>query len=336
MRDTKALARRSLWSHLWQGSSLDQLMILMIVLGVAFATTNLATCAYILLRLHMEWSLISIQSSSLPAAVLPGACLGAICWGAIAERIGRKRAPMYTALLFMMTCFFMGVGIPLALTLLSACMLARVRAQTKLAAGILALVPGGSCAAISAHFLLPGAGWTSLCYVQAIPALLVVVMCFQVAESPCFLPTARQNAEAERVLAERQRRTRGGNVFAAEASMVGNGQRYPPSLLWYSLYRRRSRVSWLFRWLGFFHAFLPWLPTTLEHPGYFDAQSANFPMVTPFFRHLPGPCRSVSVRLMRAEMRADYLSDSIWRFPPSDCRTASASGTCRRSKLLLW
>lgn len=326
MRDTKALARRSLCLHHRQGLSLYLMMTLTLVLGMAFATMDQITCSCILLTMHMEWSRNSIQSSPLLLTVLLGTGLGAVCWRVMADRIERKLALMRIALLFVVTnlllthfynpgqftitCFFMGVGvgeaISRAFTPLSAGMQARVHMHIPLSAGILALVPGGAFAAISAHFLPPAASWTSL----GISALLIVVVCIQVSEYPPSMRTAEWNAETQRVLAKRQRRTGGNDLLVAQKRMPGKNQQYPPPagfcLLWHKLFHSRNRANWL--------------PTTVENQGFSDAQSTCFSLVLPFFGHLSGRCRSVSVWQRWSETRADALpgghhalSAAVWR-----------------------
>ena len=107
----------------------------------------------------------------------------------------------------------MGIGvggeIPLAFTLLAEFLPARLRTRTEMVLGILAIVLGYAFSAISAHFLLPVAGWKSLFYVQALPALLVVIVRFRFPESPRYLLSAGKEDEARRVAAEIRRQTGG-------------------------------------------------------------------------------------------------------------------------------
>ena len=291
-------------------STFYQVLVLIIFLGTAFDNMDQVTCSFILPMMRMEWHLNYIEGSYMPAAALLGTCLGAIFWGMIADRIGRRQALMYTILLFSitnliqthswnyvqftLTCFFMGFGvggeIPLAFTLLSEFMPAHLRTRTELVLGILAIVLGYAFAAVSAHFLLPVAGWKSLFYVQALPALLVVVIRFRFPESPRYLLTAGKEDEALRVAADIKRRT--GNydpLDDAEASLSIIDKRQSPidglRMLWRNIYRRRTIANWLFGFfIGFFEfAFIIWLPTTLKNLGYSDAQSVNYPMLINFF-----------------------------------------------------
>jgi MFS family permease len=367
MKGTKALARKSLWSQPWQGSSFYQMMILMIILGVAFDNMDQVTCLCILPMMHMEWNLSSILGPYMPAAalLLLGACLGAVFWGTIAERIGRKRTLMYTILLFtitnliqmhswnyvqfMITCFFMGIGvggeIPIALTLLSEFMPAHVRTRIELAVGMLAIVLGYAFAASSAHFLLPVAGWKSLFYAQAIPALLVIVIRFQVPESSRYLHAVRQDIDAQYALPEIKCRTRSDGTFDAKDGIVGNEQRPPPAAGIRLLWRRCTRANQLFGFLSVFFqfTFLIWLLTRLKNPSYSDTQERQFPEGDELFCSSFGLCRSVSALQRWFEICADHLSDggrvmfaSVWRFSPPDCCAASAPGLRWRGYLLLW
>lgn len=309
MKQPEAPAKGGTLPGIGRWPSFYSMIILIIALGVAFDNMDQVTCSFILPMMRMEWNLNYIQGSYMPAAALLGTCLGAVFWGMIADRIGRKRTLIYTILLFTLTnliqthawsygqftitCFFMGIGvggeIPIAFTLLAEYMPAHIRTRVELIVGMLAIVLGYAFAAISAHFLLPIAGWKSLFYVQAIPALLVVVIRFQMPESPHYLRMVGRDAEAQRVLAEIQRRSRADALLEIAEGMSGIDRRHSPleglRLLWRALYRRRTIANWLFGFLiGFFQfAFIIWLPTTLKNLGYSDAQSINFPMVINFF-----------------------------------------------------
>jgi putative MFS transporter len=188
----------------------------------------------------------------------------------------------------------MGVGvggeIPLAFTFLSEFLPARLRTKTELVVGILAIVIGYAIAAISAHFLLPVPGWRALFYVQAIPALLVVVIRFQFPESPRYLRMIGKEAEAQQVAAEVRRRTGDYDPLADSEEglfLPGPGQPLIAGLrlIWQGMYRNRTIANWLFGFcVGFFQfGFIIWLPTTLKNLHFSDAQSINYPMLINFF-----------------------------------------------------
>lgn len=302
-------SRSSALTFRW--STFYKVLVLVVFLGTAFDNMDQVTCSFILPMMRMEWNLNYIQGSYMPTAALFGTCVGAILWGIIGDRIGRQKALMYTILLFSVTnliqthswnyaqftitCFFMGVGvggeIPLAFTLLAEFMPAHLRTRTQLVLGILAIVLGYAFSALSAHFLLPVAGWKSLFYVQALPALLVVVIRFRFPESPRYLLAAGRDEEAWRVAAQIRQHT-GGNYDPLDdttADFSPEDKRQSPimglRLLCRSIYRRRTLANWVFGFfIGFFEfAFIIWLPTTLKNLGYSDAQSINYPMLINFF-----------------------------------------------------
>ncbi|HEY1348790.1 MAG TPA: MFS transporter [Ktedonobacteraceae bacterium] len=303
--DSRLLPATFRWSNFYK------ILLLIVFLGTAFDNMDQVTCSFILPMMRMEWNLNYIQGSYMPTAALFGTCVGAIFWGIIGDRIGRQRALIYTIMLFSVTnliqthswsylqftitCFFMGVGvggeIPLAFTLLSEFLPAHLRTRTQIVLGILAIVIGYAFAALSAHFLLPLAGWKSLFYVQALPALLVVVIRFKFPESPRYLLAAGKEEEALQVAAEIRRQT-GGNydpLDDTQADLDVDDKRVSPidglRRLWRSIYRRRTVANWIFGFfIGFFEfAFIIWLPTTLKNLGYSDAQSINYPMLINFF-----------------------------------------------------
>ncbi|MFL5654927.1 MAG: MFS transporter [Ktedonobacteraceae bacterium] len=291
-------------------SSFYQILLLVIFLGTAFDNMDQVTCSFILPMMRMQWNLNYIEGSYMPAFALLGTCIGAIFWGMVADRIGRRKTFMYTILLFSVTnliqthawsylqfnitCFFMGVGvggeIPLAFTMLSEFLPARVRTRTELIIGMLAIVIGYAFAAISAHFLLPLAGWKALFYVQALPALLTLIVRFQIPESPRYLLSVGQEAAALKVAAEVKRRTGHYDPLAdSDEGLLVIGSRQPIieglRTLWRSIYLRRTIANWVFGFcIGFFEfGFIIWLPTTLKNLGYSDAQSVNYPMLINFF-----------------------------------------------------
>lgn len=303
--DSRSLAANFRWSNFYK------ILLLVVFLGTAFDNMDQVTCSFILPMMRMEWNLNYIQGSYMPTAALFGTCVGAIFWGIIGDRIGRQKALIYTILLFSITnliqthawnyaqftitCFFMGVGvggeIPLAFTLLAEFLPAHLRTRTQMSLGILAIVLGYAFSALSAHFLLPVAGWKSLFYVQALPALLVVVIRFKFPESPRYLLAAGKESEALQVAAEIRRQTAGNYdpLDESQADLEGEDKRVSPidglRQLWRSIYRRRTVANWIFGFfIGFFEfAFIIWLPTTLKNLGYSDAQSINYPMLINFF-----------------------------------------------------
>ena len=310
MRETPVSPHPNVRTAKFKWSSFYQILILTVFLGTAFDNMDQVTCSFILPMMRMEWNLNYIEGSYMPTAALLGTCLGAIFWGIIADRIGRRRGLTYTILLFSITnliqthawsypqftitCFFMGFGvggeIPLAFTFLSEFMPAHLRTRVELIVGILAIVLGYAFAAVSAHFLLPIAGWKSLFYVQALPALLVVVIRFRFPESPRYLVIAGKETEAQSVVAEIRRRTGDADLLDdIEICLSSVDRRQSPiaglRTLWQSIYRRRTMANWLFGFcVGFFEfSFIIWLPTTLKNLGFSDAQSINYPMLINFF-----------------------------------------------------
>lgn len=292
-------------------STFYPILILVIFLGVAFDNMDQVTCSFILPMMKMEWNLDYVQASYMPAFSLLGTCIGAVLWGIMGDRIGRRKTLLFTILLFSLTnliqthswsylqftvtCFVMGIGvggeIPLAFTLLAEFLPARSRTRITIVLGVLALVVGYAFAAISAHFLLPIAGWKSLFYVQALPALLLIPIRFQIPESPRYLRASGQEEAALQAAAEVERRTGTYNPLrdSSEEGLIPPGKRLPLfeslRLLWHGMYLPRTICSWIFGFcIGFFQfGLIIWLPTTLIKSGYSDVQSINYPMLINFF-----------------------------------------------------
>jgi len=286
------------------------ILIFVIFLGTAFDNMDQATCSFILPMMRADWGLTYVQGSYMPAVALFGTCVGAIFWGTVADRVGRRNALIYTVLLFsitsliqthswnfvqfVITCFFMGFGvggeIPLAFTFLSEYLPARVRTRAALVIGILAIVIGYAFAATSAHFLLPTVGWRALFYIQAIPALLVVIIRFKLPESARYLRSVGREEEAQQIAADVLRQTGDYNPLAESAPGLIAERPYVPLFeglreIWKNIYVRRTISNWIFGFcIGFFEfGFIIWLPTTLRNQGYSDAQSVNYPLFINFF-----------------------------------------------------
>jgi putative MFS transporter len=293
-------------------SAFYQFLIVSIFLATAFDNMDQATCSFILPMMRMQWNLTALTASYMPAGALLGTCVGAIFWGMIADRVGRRRALMWTILLFSaanlvqthawsypqftITCFFMGVGvggeIPLAFTLLSEFLPSRSRTQAGLVIGILAIVSGYTLSASSAYLLLQvlHADWRSLFYIQAAPALLVVAIRLRLPESPRYMRATGQEQAALAVAAEVERQTGNYNPLAvsdANLRVETTTLTLLASLqtLWRSVYLRRTLGNWAFGFcIGFFEfGFIIWLPTTLKSLGFSDAKSIGYPLLLNLF-----------------------------------------------------
>ena len=293
-------------------SAFYQILIFSIFLATAFDNMDQATCSFILNMMRMEWNLTAFTASYMPTFALLGTCVGAIFWGMVADRIGRKQALIWTILLFSLTnliqfrawsfpqftitCFFMGFGvggeIPLAFTLLSEFLPARVRTQAGLVIGILAIVVGYAFSATSAYLLLQvvHADWRTLFLVQGAPALLVVFIRFKVPESPRYLRSKGQEEAALAVAADVERRTGDYNPLAeTEENLHIETTRLSPlaslRTLWKNVYLRRTLGNWVFGFcIGFFEfGFIIWLPSTLKSLGFSDAKSIGYPLLLNMF-----------------------------------------------------
>ena len=293
-------------------SAFYQILIVSLFLATAFDNMDQATCSFILSMMRAEWHLSALTASYMPAAALLGAFVGAVFWGIVADRIGRRRALIWTILLFSATnlvqthawsfpqftatCFVMGFGvggeIPLAFTLLSEFLPARSRTQVGLVIGILAIVGGYAFSAASAYLLLQvvHADWRSLFYVQALPALLVVAIRFRLPESPRYLRATGEEQAAVAVAAEIERRTGSYNpLLESDANLRIETARLSPlgslKILWRDVYFRRTIGNWAFGFcIGFFEfGFIVWLPTTLKSLGFSDAKSIGFPLLLNMF-----------------------------------------------------
>src|SRR5271165_1868964 len=182
---------------------------------------------YVLAFIIGSWQLTFGQSAMILLASGLGAVPGAFFWGWMADRIGRRKVFMATALnvavatgIMAMTPeqggwiagwlfltffrFFVGFGnagliavdIPLVQEFVPASKRGWVSGLTT------TLLPAGNVlGAVSGAFLAPIIGWRGLFLVGLVPALLVLMIRYWVPESPRFLMRMGRHEEARKSLA---------------------------------------------------------------------------------------------------------------------------------------
>jgi putative MFS transporter len=182
---------------------------------------------YVLAFILKEWQLTYGQSAVILVSAGLGAVPGAFFWGWMGDRIGRRKVFILTALnvafatgvmyftpgqggwiagwIFLSFFrFFVGFGnagliavdIPLVQEFVPAYKRGWVSGLTT------TLLPAGNIlGAVSGAFLAPVIGWRSLFLVGLVPALLVLMICYWVPESPRFLMRMGRHEEARKSLA---------------------------------------------------------------------------------------------------------------------------------------
>ena len=155
----------------------------------------------------------------LPFLGILGTVLGSILWGAIGDRVGRRAALMYAAVLFVATsicgampgfwwnafmCFVMGLGaggmLPAAYTLLAETMPAKSRGWLVVLVAGVGTALGFELVAVLADVAMPHLSWRFLWLVGIASGAVLLGLGRFVPESPRFLLKHGRRAEAEAVL----------------------------------------------------------------------------------------------------------------------------------------
>ncbi|HEX6519468.1 MAG TPA: MFS transporter [Streptosporangiaceae bacterium] len=157
--------------------------------------------------------------SLLPLAAITGTVVGSLIWGALADRIGRRAAVLFAAMLFMTTaicgampgfswnlvmCFVMGAAvggmIPVAFSLLAETIPSRHRGW------LMVLIGGNAAGAYAITSWLAGAltphfSWRIMWLLGMPTGLLLIALNRWIPESPRYLLATGRGAEAERIMA---------------------------------------------------------------------------------------------------------------------------------------
>ncbi|ANZ15391.1 MFS transporter [Streptomyces noursei] len=241
-----------------------------------------ATLAFILPGARAEYGLTTAEVAMLPVGGLTGTVLGSLLWGQLADRIGRRASVLLAALLFVATtvcgampsfeanimmCVLMGISaggmLPIVYALISEVLPGR-SGTIVLTAGLTTV--GGYLAAsgLSAAFE-PVYGWRILWFLQLPLALVLLVLNRWIPESPSFLASRGNTAEARRMTVlfglsdtpAEPRTERGGRA------LLGPG------------YRRQTLIisGFALSWGLVYWGFVTFLPTVLGEAGLKTAAS---------------------------------------------------------------
>jgi MFS transporter, putative metabolite:H+ symporter len=188
-------------------------------LGWMFDAMDVLVVGSVVAAVSREWGLDTTQSQWINTANVAGLFFGALASGWLADRLGRKRVFQLTLLVYsvftglsaaatslamlMGLRFLAGVGLggelPVASTLVSEFAPARRR-------GMLVVLLesfwayGSVLAALVGFLVIPHWGWRAALLLGALPALYVFVVRRGIPESPRFLVSRGQHAEAEAVV----------------------------------------------------------------------------------------------------------------------------------------
>ena len=198
-------------------------------LGVMFDACDFALFGMALPPVAREFGLNPAQAGLLATVGLVGAFLGALFWGTISDYIGRRTAFASTIGIFslftglvgaswnvlslavfrFLSNFGLGGEVPVALTLTAEFSPARIRGR--MAGSMAASFPVGlALAAIVALLIMPTWGWRAVFVAGVVPAVLLFFVRIYMPESVRYLITRGRVEEAERTVAEIEKKAAEG------------------------------------------------------------------------------------------------------------------------------
>jgi putative MFS transporter len=269
-----------------------------------FDSIDLGSLTFLLGSIKTEFNLSTAQAGFLSSMSFLGMFLGAAISGMAADKIGRKLvfqismifwgagslwcyyAPDPTTLGYarLLLGFGMGMEFPVALAIVSEFV------PTKKRGRYLAILEGfwplGFIAAgLLSWFFLTHFTWREMFLCQAIPALFLFVVRFFVPESPRWLADQGRAEEAEKVMAEIERkviaRLPAGTKLEGPrpVAAVARGERgFSFMELWRGAYANRTVMIWLtwfFALLGFY-GLTTWLGALLQAQGFTNTKSTEY------------------------------------------------------------
>ena len=320
-------------------------------LGYTFDGMDAAIVAFLLPSVQEEWGLSSAQLGIIGSATPFGFLFGAALAGILGDRIGRRAVMMY-ALLFYCAFTLVAAAAPSYEVFVGARVLAGLGtgAESAIIAPFLAeFVPaarrgwflgalagffsfGFVGAAVVGRYVVPtfDQGWRWAQVLTAIPALMVLWWRRSLPESPRYLLMRGRPKEAERVIADFERRAEAvtgeplprREPVAAEgaAGPVGAelGGKSPPlsdalRFLWSHDMARRTAVVWTLWFVITFsyYGFFTWIPTLLVERGITVTKSFEFSLII-YLAQVPGYFSAAwcNERLDRRRTIAIYLVGS--------------------------
>ncbi len=188
------------------GSTVSRAMMLVaITCALVIDVMKPATLAFVAPGMMHEYNVTKQTIALLPLVALTGTVIGSVLWGMLGDRIGRRGAILFAALMFMGTsicgtmpsfgwnlvmCFIMGTSaggmLPVAFAILAEWLPDRRRRFFLVLVGGFGSVGGYVAAAELAYLLEPGFGWRVLWLAGLPTGLLLIALSRFIPESPDF------------------------------------------------------------------------------------------------------------------------------------------------------
>ena len=330
------------------------------IIGVAtlFDGFDNLAIAYVLPVLAPQWQLSTPQIGLLLSASLFGQLLAALFFGWWAERVGRKRALIWSILIYSLlslACAFawdyksllvlrtlqgFGIGgeVPVAMTYIAE--LSRSHGRGRFVLLYELVFPAGLlAAAIVGAWVVPQIGWRWLFVIGAIPAVLVFPL-FRLPESPRWLAAKGRHAEADSALRgiEQDIERSTGQALSAPQPVTLTSERSAPFAdLFGSKYLRRTLTSWTIWSACYFctYGLLVWLPSIYKSVFHLSISDALIYTIATQAVGLAGSVAcalSIDLTMRRTAFSVAFLGAAasffwIWFVNPSSAITLMFAGS---------
>ena len=291
-------------------SRFHYLLLITAGLGWMFDSMDTGIISFVLPVLMKAWKLSPEQVGTIGSIGLVGMAIGAILSGTIADLFGRKKVFASTLVIYSFATglcglswnyesllvfrFLVGFGLggqlPVAVTLMSEFSPAKHRGKfLVLLESFWAL--GWLLAALISYIIIPRFGWQAAFYIGALPALYVFYLWRSIPESPRYLASKGEFAQAEAIVKIIEAQS-GVSRTSAELTSKPISQN-PPKMALKELFSRKFVRRTIFLWILWFgvvyayYGIFTWLPSLLALKGFSLTKSFQYVM-TMTLAQIPG------------------------------------------------
>jgi len=294
-------------------------------LGWMFDSMDTGIISFVLPVLMKAWKLSPEQVGTIGSIGLVGMAIGAILSGTMADIFGRKKVFAstlviysfatglcgqswnYESLLFFRFLVGFGLGgqLPVAVTLMSEFSPAKHRGKFLVLLESFWAI-GWLLAALISYIIIPRFGWQAAFYIGAFPALYIFYLWKSIPESPRYLASKGNLAQAEAIVKTIEAQS-GISRTTAELTPESISQN-PPGVAVKELFSRKFIRRTIFLWILWFgvvyayYGIFTWLPSLLALKGFSLTKSFEYVMV-------------MTVAQIPGYFSAAYLVDKVGRKP---------------------
>lgn len=291
-------------------SRFHYLLLITAGLGWMFDSMDTGIISFVLPVLMKAWKLSPEQVGTIGSIGLVGMAIGAILSGTIADLFGRKKVFAATLVIYSFATglcglswnyesllvfrFLVGFGLggqlPVAVTLMSEFSPAKHRGKFLVLLESFWAI-GWLLAALISYIIIPRFGWQAAFYIGTLPALYVFYLWRSIPESPRYLASKGDFAQAEAIVKIIEAQS-GVSRTTAELTSKSIPQN-PPGMavkeLFSSKFIKRTIFLWIL-WFGVVYAYygiFTWLPSLLALKGFSLTKSFQYVM-TMTLAQIPG------------------------------------------------